>query len=87
MQKVIVMVKNEEGLHARPAKTFVNEAKKFEADVRIQYNEKEINAKSILQLLSLGIGKGKELAILADGKDEEKAVQDLKNLIENDLDA
>lgn len=83
MKKVKVKIENEQGLHARPARMFVNEAKRYSCDVKIQYNDKEINGKSILELLSLGICCGKQINIITNGIDEEKASQELVDLLEH----
>ena len=78
-EKVIIL--NETGLHARPASVFVSAATKFKSDLTIQKGEKKANAKSILSVLSLGISKGTEITISADGLDEEEAVSKLVELI------
>lgn len=77
-----VTVITETGLHARPATLVVSLAAKFKSDVKLQKNEKIINAKSIMGLLSLGVVKNDEIIILAEGEDEVEAVRALKSLIE-----
>ncbi len=72
---------NETGLHARPASVFVNTAAKFKSDLKLQKGEKQANAKSILAVLALGITKGTEITITAQGPDEEEAVSKLAELI------
>ena len=62
-----VTILNETGLHARPASVFVNTAAKFKSDLTIQKEEKKVNAKSILSVLGLGVTKGTELTISAEG--------------------
>lgn len=78
-EKVILL--NETGLHARPASVFVNTATKFKSDLIVVKGEKQANAKSILSVLGLGISKGTEITITANGPDEEKAVKALVELI------
>lgn len=80
-----VKVKNETGLHARPASQFVQKAGKFESNINIVYEEREINAKSIMGLLSLGISQNKEILIKAEGEDAETAVDSLSEFIEVEL--
>ncbi|KUO71374.1 MAG: hypothetical protein APF77_00195 [Clostridia bacterium BRH_c25] len=76
-----VTILNETGLHARPAAVFVSTAAKFKSDLMIRKGEKQVNAKSILSVLSLGISKGMEITISAQGPDEEEAVRKLAELI------
>ncbi len=79
-------VVNPTGLHARPASEFVNEAKKYESAIQVRHISDDtdyINAKSIILLLSLGIGQGEEIEISAEGVDEKEAVDSLVNLIES----
>lgn len=82
-QKVAIL--NETGLHARPASVFVNTAAKFSSDLTIQKGEKKVNAKSILAVLSLGISKGTEITISAQGPDEEEALNKLVELIQSSI--
>lgn len=80
-----VTILNETGLHARPASVFVNTAAKFKSDLTIQKEGKKVNAKSILSVLGLGISKGTELTISAEGPDEEEAVSKLVQLIKQGI--
>jgi len=80
-----VKVVNETGLHARPASEFVQMASKYEADTEIVFNGKTVNAKSIMGVMSLGIGQGSQIKIQADGIDSEKAVLELAEFIEVEL--
>jgi phosphocarrier protein len=77
-----VTILNETGLHARPASIFVNTAAKFKSNLTIAKGEKQANAKSILSVLGLGISKGTEVTISADGPDEELALCTLAELIQ-----
>jgi phosphotransferase system HPr (HPr) family protein len=85
MRSEKVTILNETGLHARPASIFVNTAAKFKSDLLIQKGEKQVNAKSILGVLSLGISKGTEITISAQGPDEEEAVSKLTELIQSEF--
>lgn len=85
MYKKTTTVLNKSGLHARPASDFVKEAGKFGSKITIRRldEEEEANAKSIVFLLSLGIGQGVEVEISAKGDDEQQAVDSLVALIES----
>lgn len=86
MYKKTVTVLNKTGLHARPASDFVKAAAKFSSKItikRLDEDMDEANAKSIVFLLSLGIGQGTEVEISARGDDEQQAVDELTALIES----
>ena len=83
VQKVVVV--NQVGLHARPATFFTQKANEFKCSVWIEKDERKVNAKSLLGVLSLGITNGTAINIVADGQDEEKAVQTLCQLIASDF--
>lgn len=80
-----VIVQNRTGLHARPASVFVSTAAKFKSSITIMQcgQDKAANAKSIMMLLSLGLGQGTEVEISANGEDEISAVDTLVSLIES----
>ncbi len=80
-----VTVKNQVGLHARPATFFIQKANEYKASVWVEKNERKVNAKSLLGVLSLGITKGTEIKLIADGTDEEAAVDGLIELITSDF--
>lgn len=82
MEKLVV-IKNETGLHARPAGMFVKKASEFTSSVEVKHKGKSVNAKSIMGIMSLGLGKGEEITICADGADEESAVNALAELVES----
>lgn len=69
-----ITITNETGLHARPASVFVSAAAKFKSELMLQKGEKQVNAKSIMGVLSLGITKGTEITVSASGPDEEEAI-------------
>lgn len=74
---------NQSGLHARPAGLFVKEATKFDSDIFITFNERKVDAKSIMNLLSMGIGGGSKIQIEAIGKDAKSAIDTLVSLFES----
>lgn len=76
----LITITNDTGLHARPASVFVSTAAKFKSELMLQKGEKQVNAKSIMGVLSLGITKGTDIMILAQGSDEEEAVSALVEL-------
>ena len=77
-----VMVQNQVGLHARPATFFIQKANEFKSSIWIEKEERRVNAKSLLGILSLGIVGGTTIRIIADGADEQLAVEGLTKLIE-----
>ncbi|WP_042353967.1 HPr family phosphocarrier protein [Bacillus rubiinfantis] len=79
-----VEVKLKTGLQARPAALFVQEANRFSADVFLEKDGKKVNAKSIMGLMSLAVGSGVEITIIADGDDEEAAINTLTEFIQKD---
>ena len=78
-----VCVLNEQGLHARPAAVLAREAQRFPCDVRIVQNGDEVDAKSILDILTLAAGHGSELELRAAGPDARDALASLGSLIRN----
>lgn len=82
MEKTIKLT-NPTGLHARPAGIFVKHASQFKSEVEISFKEKTINAKSIMGVMSLGLGNGDEFVIRTTGDDESEAMDALVKLIES----
>ena len=80
-----ITVQNEVGLHARPATYFIQKANEFKSGIRVEKEERRVNAKSLLGVLSLGIVKGTNIALIADGSDEKEAVDALVSLIQNNF--
>ncbi len=78
-----VTVQNHVGLHARPATFFIQKANEFKSSIWVEKQERRVNAKSLLGVLSLGIVGGTEIKIIADGTDEEQAIDSLVKLIES----
>lgn len=78
-----VMVQNHVGLHARPATFFIQKANEFKSTIWVEKEERRVNAKSLLGVLSLGIVGGTNIKIIADGSDEQRAVEALVKLIES----
>ncbi len=78
-----VLVENQVGLHARPATFFIQKANEFKSTIWVEKEERRVNAKSLLGVLSLGIVGGTTIKILADGADEEDAVDGLVDLVKS----
>lgn len=78
-----VVVQNKVGLHARPATLFIQKANEFKSSIWVEREERRINAKSLLGVLSLGIVGGAQIKVIADGPDEEAAVNALVDLVQN----
>ncbi len=85
MKQVVVAVNNPTGLHARPAAVFVEKANQFESQIRVKKDNKIVDGKSILSVLTLGVEQGQEIEIEVEGKDEEFAFQSLVKVIEDGL--
>ena len=78
-----VVVQNQVGLHARPATFFIQKANEFKSSIWVEKDERRVNAKSLLGVLSLGIMGGTEIRIIAGGSDENAAVEELVKLVES----
>ncbi|PYZ93678.1 phosphocarrier protein HPr [Salipaludibacillus keqinensis] len=75
----------ETGIHARPATQLVNKAGQYESEVSLAYNGKSVNLKSIMGVMSLGVGQGAEVTIKAEGPDAEEAIQGLDEIMKQGL--
>ena len=81
MTKTDVTITNNIGLHARPATFFIQKANSYKSSVWIEKEDRKINAKSLLGVLSLGIAQGMTVTLIADGTDEKEAVNGLFDLV------
>ena len=77
-----VTIKNNVGLHARPATFFIQKANSYRSSIWVEREDRRVNAKSLLGVLSLGIVKGMTITLLADGADEEDALDGLAALVD-----
>jgi phosphocarrier protein HPr len=75
------MVITDTGIHARPATLLVQTASKFNSEINLEYKGKKVNLKSIMGVMSLGIGKGAEIIISAEGNDEQVALSSLQDTL------
>ena len=80
-EKLSFVVSDPVGLHARPATILVNQASKFTSDIKLVYNGKEVNLKSIMGVMSLGIPTQSEITISCSGEDEDAAVAAIEEVL------
>ena len=78
-----IVITNTSGLHARPATFFIQKANSYRASVWVEKDDRKVNAKSLLGVLSLGIAKGMTVTLIADGPDESAAITGLVELIDS----
>lgn len=83
MKEKKVQVVDPVGLHARPATVAVNAASKFKSDVKLTYNGKSVNMKSIMGVMSLGIPTLAEIIITCEGEDEDTAITAIEDILKN----
>ncbi|MDD2401162.1 MAG: HPr family phosphocarrier protein [Clostridia bacterium] len=77
------VIQNKTGLHARPASLFVKKASSFKSSVKLIKDDNEIDAKSMLSVLTLGAGQGSTIKIVTDGEDEQDAMNELIKLLQD----
>jgi len=76
-----LIIRNEQGLHARPAAIFVQIANKYESDIIVKKGRQEVNGKSIMGLLTLAAEKNTALYVKANGPDAKEAIEELEKVI------
>ncbi|AFM43010.1 phosphotransferase system HPr (HPr) family protein [Desulfosporosinus acidiphilus SJ4] len=76
-------ITNKSGLHARPASLWVQMASQYKSSIKIKANNSEVDGKSILGILSLGLSSGSQFQLTVDGEDEQQAAESLETLINN----
>ena len=81
MEKTLKIL-NEEGLHARPAAVLVKKASSFQSDIKLKTADKEVNAKSLMSDMTLGLKKDAEVQIIADGDDAQKVIDEISDLVQ-----
>lgn len=87
MLEKIIVIKNETGIHARPASFIVKLAQKYQSDIILVKNGNEYNCKSIMSILSTGAKKGDEMTLKVSGDDSEEAFNSMTNILEKNLEA
>lgn len=80
-----IVIKNKQGLHARPAALFVQIANKFDCDITVFKGREKVNGKSIMGIMMLEAGKGSRVTIIANGEDAEQAVKELEHLLLSEM--
>lgn len=85
MQELKLKITNPDGLHARPAAIFVKVANRYTSDLEIKTNDKSVNGKSIIGIMSLGAFYGEEVTLIANGADERELLEDMQKLFENNF--
>lgn len=85
MKTLEVTVVNPVGLHVRPATFFIKKANSYKCGIWVERDDRRVNAKSLLGVLSLGVAKGMSITLVADGEDEDEALAGLDDLIKNGL--
>lgn len=80
-----VTVRNSQGLHARPATFFVQKTNSYKSSVWVEKGDRRVNAKSLLGVLSLAVTQGMEITLIADGPDENAALDGINQFLENDI--
>ena len=81
----VVVIKNKQGLHARPAALFVQIANKFDSDVTVSKGKTKVNGKSIMGIMMLEAGRGSKVTITTKGEDAQQAITELENLLLSDI--
>ncbi len=86
MKQIQIKIINKLGLHARAAAKFVTLASEYNCDVQLEHNSKKVNGKSIMGVMMLAASNGTELTLIADGEDEQQALDALSSLVNNRFD-
>ena len=85
MRNTTITIKNETGLHARPASQFAKKASNYQSEIKILKDNEEVNGKSVMGVMSLGVDKKDEITLEINGEDEDKAMEKLTKLINEEL--
>jgi phosphotransferase system HPr (HPr) family protein len=80
-----IIVTDEIGFHARTAAIFAKTVAKFDSTIFLSFKEKKVNARSMLAIMTLGVKKGDEITLIAEGADEDVAIEQLASLIESNF--
>lgn len=81
MIKKQIMIKIPNGLEARPVALLVQVASQYESEIYVECEEKKVNAKSIMGMMSLGLASGEEVTVIVDGPDEEEAIKSIEKYL------
>lgn len=83
MEKTFFII-DETGIHARPATLLVQTASKYNSDLQLEYNKKRVNLKSIMGVMSLGVGQNSEVVVIAEGNDAEEAISGIEKTLKEE---
>ena len=81
MKQKEIIVKLPSGLEAKPVAMFVQIAGKFQCQISVEYNRRQVNAKSIMGMMSLGIAPGEKVVVTAEGQDEDEAIRSIEEYL------
>lgn len=81
MIKKKIMIKIPNGLEARPVALLVQVASQYESEIYVEYEDKKVNAKSIMGMMSLGLASGEEVTVMVEGPDEKKAIKSIEKYL------
>ena len=76
-----ITIQNNVGLHARPATFFIQKANSYKSSIWVEKDDRRVKAKSLLGVLSLGVTRGMQITLIADGQDEVEALNGLEELV------
>ncbi|WP_332629156.1 phosphocarrier protein HPr [Halalkalibacter flavus] len=85
MAEKTFLITADTGIHARPATQLVNKAGQYSSDITLEFKGKSVNLKSIMGVMSLGVGKGSEVTVKAEGSDADEALQAIEDVIKEGL--
>ena len=85
MKSFEYVIKDELGIHARPAGALVKEVKKFESKITIQKDDKEVDASKLMALMGMGVKCGDKIVVKVEGTDEDTAIEQIEEFIKNNL--
>ena len=80
-----VKIRNKTGMHAKPAADFVKKVNQYSSQISVTFEGKEVNAKDVMALMGLGVAKGNQITIKAEGENAKKAVEEIIDFVKNDM--
>ncbi|MGN0641804.1 MAG: HPr family phosphocarrier protein [Huintestinicola sp.] len=85
MKEFRYVIKDENGIHARPAGILVKQAAQYESDITVKCGDRSASAKKLFGLMAMGIKKGSEITVTVNGSDEDKAAEDIEKFIRSNF--
>ncbi|RQD78769.1 MAG: HPr family phosphocarrier protein [Halanaerobium sp. MSAO_Bac5] len=80
-----VKIRNKTGMHAKPAADFVKKVNQYSSAISVSFDGKEVNAKDVMALMGLGVAKGNQITIKAEGDNAKTIVEEIITFVENDM--